>query len=348
MSPTRGVVSLLSLATWSACTPVAVHDAGEAGADAGRAHASGLDVALGAPDASEPSPDASAPISRWRSEPPLPVPLQEISAITLDERIWVVGGFEPGGDVGTVRVLDPTTGAWSLGPSLPRPRHHVALAEVGGDLYVLGGMETSRFTHVDDAYVLRRGADAWSPIARLPEERAAAIAGVVGGRIHVVGGQGRGGLARTTLTYDPVSDAWSIGASIPTPREHLAGFVYDAELWAVGGRRLSLSSNLDVVEIYDPATDAWRSGPSLVLPRGGFAAAVLDGVAYAVGGEQPDRALDEAEALALPAGTWTEIERVPTPRHGHAMAAAAGRVWIIGGADAPIFSAVPAVESLAP
>jgi hypothetical protein len=110
---------------------------------AGRDDADATDAMLG-PDVSMGSPDGAL-ASRWRTGPPLPVPLQEISAITLDERIWIVGGFEPDGDVGTVRILDPTTGTWSLGPSLPRPRHHVALAEVGGDLYVLGGMETSRF-----------------------------------------------------------------------------------------------------------------------------------------------------------------------------------------------------------
>jgi N-acetylneuraminic acid mutarotase len=117
---------------------------------------------------------------------------------------------------------------------------------------------------------------------------------------------------------------------------------------ALGGRALSLSSNFAVVEVYDPSSNTWRTGPALTMPHGGFAAAVLDGVAYAVGGEQPDRALDTAEALDLPDGTWRTIAPVPTPRHGHAMAAAAGRVWVIGGADRPIFAAVDAVESFAP
>jgi non-specific serine/threonine protein kinase len=156
------------------------------------------------------------------------------------------------------------------------------------------------------------------------------------------------GLSRDTLVYDPALDTWSRAAPIPTPREHLAGFVHDGEVWALGGRALSLSSNFAVVEIYDPAANAWRTGPALTMPHGGFAAAVLDGVAYAVGGEEPARALDTAEALDLPDGAWRTIAPVPTPRHGHAMAAAAGRVWVIGGADAPIFAAVDAVESFAP
>jgi hypothetical protein len=278
--------------------------------------------------------------------------LQEISAVTIDDRIWVVGGFEPRGEVSTVRVLDPRAGTWSLGPPLPIARHHVQLATLDGGLYVLGGMETIRFTNVDDAWVLRRGASEWTPIAALPEDRGAGIAGVIDGRIYVVGGQGRGGLSPRTLVYDPATDLWTFAASIPTPREHLAGFAYGGEIWAIGGRALSLATAMDVVEIYDPRTDTWREGPRLGHTHGGFAATVLEDVrgdiAIAVGGEQPDRALDVVEVLRLPAGAWETIEPVPTPRHGHAMSAAAGRAWVIGGADEPIFAAVDAVESWAP
>ncbi len=308
------------------------------------------DVAIDAVTASDdaPSNEDAAASSPWSSGPALPVELQEISAVTIDDRIWVVGGFEGLGEVSTVRVLDPSTRTWTLGPPLPVARHHVALATLDGDLYVLGGMETTRFTNVDDAWVLRSGASEWTEIAPLPEDRGAGIAGEIDGLLYVVGGQGRGGLSSTTLVYDPAMDTWSTAASIPTRREHLAGFVYDGEIWALGGRALSLGSAMDVVEIYDPATDTWRTGPSLTGTHGGFAAAVVGNVAVAVGGETPERALDLAEAITLPSGAWRAIDPVPTPRHGHAMAAAAGRAWVIGGADAPIFAAVDAVESIAP
>lgn len=324
-------------------------DAGAVGSsDASVIDAGALDA--GALDAG--ARDASGVESAWRSGPALPVRLQEISAVTIDDRIWVVGGFEGTGEVSTVRILDPRAGTWSLGPPLPVARHHVQLATLDGDLYVLGGMETIRFTNVEDAWVLRRGASTWAPIAALPEERGAGIAGVIDGRLYVAGGQGRGGLSPRTLVYDPASDLWSFAASIPTPREHLAGFAYAGELWAIGGRALSLATAMDVVEIYDPVTDTWREGPRLGHTHGGFAATVLASaggdLAIAVGGEQPDRALDVVEVLALPDGRWETFTPVPTPRHGHAMASAAGRAWVIGGADAPIFAAVDAVESWAP
>ena len=93
--------TLAILASISACDGAASREA-----DASSSHASALDA--GALDAS--ALDAGTMDSPWRSGPALPVRLQEISAVTIDDRIWVVGGFEPGGEVSTVRVLDPREG----------------------------------------------------------------------------------------------------------------------------------------------------------------------------------------------------------------------------------------------
>ena len=56
----------------------------------------------------------------------------------------------------------------------------------------------------------------------------------------------------------------------------------------------------------------------------------------------------EAEALVLGEDAWRAISSLATPRHGHAMAAARGRVYVIGGGERPIFAAVDVVESFAP
>lgn len=293
--------------------------------------------------------DGGASAGTWASYAPLAATAQELASDVIDGRIYVAGGFESASRVvDTLRIYDPTTDAWSEGPALPTTRHHAGLVALGGDLYLIGGMVGVGFTAVDTCFVLRAGATTWEPIASLPVPRAAAAAGAIDGRIVVAAGQGGGSLLEPALVYDPAMDAWTEGAAIPTPREHVAGFVHAGELWVLGGRRLTLSTNTDVVEIYDPATDAWRTGPAMPTEHGGFGAAVLDGAAYVVGGEQPDRALDTVEALDLARGTWTTLTPVPTPRHGHAVAAAAGRVWVIGGADVPIFGAVDVVEAYTP
>ncbi|AKF05471.1 Kelch repeat-containing protein [Sandaracinus amylolyticus] len=307
-----------------------------------------------APDVDASQIDASvvdaATSSAWRSEPAVPERIQEITGAVHGGRLWIAGGLDASGATSSVvRIFDPDTSTWSEGPPLPRPRHHAMMVSTGEDLYVIGGMETLEFDPLETAWVLREGASAWEEIAPLPEGRGAGIAGVIGDRIVVAGGNAtRGGLATSTLRYDVANDRWDAGAAIPTEREHLGGFVHDGQLWVIAGRRNSLSTNTDVVELYDPIADTWRPGPSIPTRRGGFGIAVLDGTAYAVGGEQPDRALDSVEALDLARETWSEIESVPTPRHGHVVLAAAGRIWVVGGGDRPTFAAVDVVESFAP
>lgn len=294
--------------------------------------------------------DAAVAVGGWRSETALPEAIQEITGAVHRGRLWIAGGFDASTSVSrAVRSLDPATGTWTEEPELPAPRHHAMLVSTGDDLYLLGGMETARFEPLDTAWVLRAGATEWADVAPLPEDRGAGVAAEVGDRIVIAAGNAtRGGLASSTLRYDPIADRWEIGAAIPAPREHVAGFAHAGELWVIAGRRNSLSTNTTSVDVYDPIADAWRTGPAIPTARGGHGAAVLDGRAYVIGGEQPDRALDAVEVLDLASGTWSASSPVPTPRHGHVVLAAAGRVWVIGGGDAPIFAAVDVVESYAP
>lgn len=332
----------------------------DASMDARAIDAPGMDVpgvdAPGVDTGPDATPDrcgecsASAP---WQCETCLPTPLQEISAIELDGKIWVVGGFNGSLRVeARVRVYDPATNEWEDGPSLPDTRHHVQLATFDGDLYVFGGMR-SGFVPLSTVYVLRSGADAWTELDQMPSDRAAGFAGRIGDLIYVAAGQGDGRNdterlddAAPIFMFDPSDDTWSVGASIPSVREHCAGFVLNDELYIVGGRPLSLEPTYDTVEIYNPATDEWREGPDMPTRHGGFAAAVLNGVAYVSGGEERDQALTSFEAFD--GSTWTRLDDVPTPRHGHAMAAIGDRVWVIGGADEPVFAAVDVVESFVP
>jgi N-acetylneuraminic acid mutarotase len=285
----------------------------------------------------------------WRVEAPLPVDRQEHAVIAARGRLWVIGGFERGSVVADVRVFNPTTQSWTEGPPLPGPRHHVAAVAVGDDLYALGGLTGVTFTPDAMCFVLRSGAARWEVIPSLPAPRGAATAGVIDGRIVVVGGFGPGRtLFPQTLVYDPEMARWREGAAMPTVREHLASFVHERRLYVVAGRRLSLASNLDVMESYDPASDTWRTEPAVPTPRGGHGVAVLDGCAYVIGGETTERALDTVEAFELATRTWRQAPSIPTPRHGFGVAVLAGRLWVVGGGNVPAFGAVPVVESYAP
>lgn len=334
--------------------------AADAGSDVGAPRDAGGMDAPATPDVGPDPCGACAAEAPWRCDRCLDSPLQEISAVVVGGQVVVVGGFEgTSGAVTTTRVYDPSADTWSRGPDLPEPRHHVQLAEHGGDVFVFGGMRDLGFRPLRSSFVWRAGTSEWTELAELPRVRAAGAVATLatpeGPRIVIAGGQGEGrsddeSLAdgRTTLRYDPVADAWDEGATMPTAREHCASFGYAGELYVLGGRPISLEPTQDTVEIYDPVADEWRAGPAMPSAHGGFAAAVAGDVAVVVGGEERRAALDVVESLDLRAMTWSTLAPVPTPRHGHAMAAGDGRVYVIGGADRPVFAAVDVVESLAP
>ncbi len=344
---------MLSLVLLACGDPSVTPDAGpEPGPDAAAAPDAGA-VDAGMADAGMADAgmvDAGPAAAGWRDEAAVPVRIQEIAVEAHAGRVWIAGGFDGrGAVVPTVRIYDPATRAWSEGPDLPAPRHHMVLVSHGGDLYALGGMQTAAFEPLDTAWVLRDGSDAWAPIAPLLRDRGAMAADAVGDVIVLVGGnESRGGLASETLIYAPARDAWSLGAPIPTAREHLSAVAVDGELYVLAGRRNSLGSTRAELEIYDPVADTWRDGPALPYPRGGFDAALLDGSIYAVGGEEPAQVLTTVDRLDVALGTWSAAPPTRVPHHGHGVAALGGRIYVVAGASTPAFGAIDVVESYAP
>lgn len=76
----------------------------------------------------------------WLSRAPMPKPTQETTRAILNEKLYIVGGFDSSSRPSRqVQVYDPTANNWSSVASLLRPMHHISLAAVNGRLYLLGG-----------------------------------------------------------------------------------------------------------------------------------------------------------------------------------------------------------------
>ena len=53
--------------------------------------------------------------------------------------MYAVGGFASRRYLQTVEVFDPVTSKWRASASLPAPRAGASVAEMGGEVYALGG-----------------------------------------------------------------------------------------------------------------------------------------------------------------------------------------------------------------
>lgn len=197
-------------------------------------------------------------------------------------------------------------------PSAPPPTDGADASE--GPSAVEDPLPTSEWTARSDALV---------PLTEV-------AAAPFGGQVWVAGGYADNGQSVTDVqVYDPATDSWSTGPSLPQGVNHSALVEAGDRLVLVGGY-LGDNTPTDAVRVLDPATGEWADGPPLPEPRGAGAAA-WDGqrIVYG-GGVGPDGVAGDVWALEDDA--WVSLGVLDPPReHLSAASDGEGSVWFLGG-----------------
>jgi N-acetylneuraminic acid mutarotase len=280
----------------------------------------------------------------WTSGPVLPVARSEAAVVTLDDRIYVIGGYVSGSaDQSLVQEFQPDPGCpelavrgeWRDVAPLPRGVNHIGAAAFRGKIYAFGGFAAEGNSPVANAEVYDPATNRWSPIAPLPHALGSISVAVLGDEIHLVGGHDTRSVG-THLVYDPVTGRYSTRAPLPVGRDHM-GLVGYGDLYAVGGRVDTSAHNTSYVDIYDPSTNTWRSGARMPTARSGMAVALYSGEIFAIGGEQAgmSQAFATNEAYDPTTDRWSSFTSLPEGRHGTGAAVVGGRLYVPAGAAVP-------------
>ncbi len=306
-------------------------------------------------------PPAAPP--RFRAQPALPHPVQEIYPAFFDARIIVGGGLEARTTPVTsladlaptvaVHAFRPGARSWERLPDLPVALHHPLLIGHAGRLWCIGGF-TARpgalWQMERRVWTLARGAARWEEGPPLPRPQAEAVGGVVGGRLLVAAGRTPMDAANSghadhgdtqecwLLSAD--SQRWEPGPRVPRGVNSAAFAILNGRLHMVGGRHSTGGQILNVADhqVFDPTANAWTSRAPMPAPRGGHAAAVALGQIFAFGGESFGKTpAVHAEVFAYDPRTdrWQEVTRMTEGRHGLGAVGVAGRIHLIGGAAEP-------------
>lgn len=189
----------------------------------------------------------------WRALPPPGAARRACALATFDGQVVVLGGMRGSEPIRSVRVYDPTAGAWRDGPDLPGFAFGTAAV----------GVDDTLFATVMDGRVLAwRGAGDWQPVAQLETPRFfhRCVAAPQPGRLLVCGGAARGGHLRTLEHVDVT------GAAPPEFREYVlpapskvayrqALLLQDDTLWALGGNRGLPGERFDAGQFAD---EVWK------------------------------------------------------------------------------------------
>ncbi len=221
----------------------------------------------------------------WSTARAKPTPVGFISAVEVDGKIYVPGGFDAGRQPRNVlEVYDPAQDTWQAGAPLPRPVGAYALAALNGQIYLFGGRDERGY--VASVYRYDPQASAWEELSPMDRARGFLSAATLGDRIYVVGGYDDVAEFNDCDAYDPATDTWSPCAPMSIPRGGLAVAAVREYLYAIGG---GMDGYLAFNEIYDPRIDAWSpiETPVAVQWRGLGAAFVYPHL-YAIGGWNGD------------------------------------------------------------
>src|ERR1700737_52998 len=120
-----------------------------------------------------------------------------------------------------------------------------------------------------------------------------------------------------------------MGASLPAPVEETGAAVAGGKLYVMGGFD-SAGRSLATVYVFDGT--AWQSGPGLPLGVDHPSAASLDGSVYLSGGHSFGRT--SSQLVRFDGASWTSLAAMRYARGGHALLAAQGRLYAIGGNNA--------------
>jgi N-acetylneuraminic acid mutarotase len=97
--------------------------------------------------------------------------------------------------------------------------------------------------------------------------------------------------------YDPATDSWTDGTSLPAPYQTGIGAAIGNRLYVVAGQDAS-GANIRTVLHYDVATDAWTTDPMIPTGRYGPSAGVINGILHVAGGGPNNSNIDTLEAFA--------------------------------------------------
>jgi N-acetylneuraminic acid mutarotase len=298
---------------------------------------------------------------KWSRAAAFPEPAEELYGIGAGGKFYVFGGIAPGWKPkGLVYEYDPANDTWTKKNNMPLASHHVALTELNGKIYMMGGFKypdqgKPSWVPIDNAWEYDPAGDTWKALAPLPTKRGSPNAVAHKGRIYVIGGAGvHPGSKAVDIhparphraldvneVYDPATNTWEKRNPMPTARNHAAAGMVNDKIYVIAGRLgaafITRASNTDVVEEYDPATDQW--GPlraPMPTARSAVSWGTYKGRIYVAGGEERSggpwqRTFRAVEAYDPKSNSWSQLPPMSFPRHGMAGDIVDGKFRLVSG-----------------
>ncbi|MCL2358826.1 kelch repeat-containing protein [Candidatus Bathycorpusculum sp.] len=243
---------------------------------------------------------------------------------------------------------ETSNSSWTTVKSMSTARGDFGVAEVGGKIYVIGGInETNTPLGIVEEY--NPVTNTWTTKKSMPTPRSGLAVAVYGDKIYAIGGTVGNVYVGNNEMYDPATDRWEQRATMPTPRAGLCANVVNGSIYLIGGEKFSSTmpfyGETDINEVYNPATDSWTTKAPLPKAVKGYGSAVVNNKIYVIGGSNQTYSTSNSglvnnnQVYDVQTDQWTSARAFPfTVSRGAAVATtgyhAPQRIYYFGGFSA--------------
>ncbi|XP_032819212.1 kelch-like protein 12 [Petromyzon marinus] len=249
----------------------------------------------------------------WSLLPSITRKRRYVATVSLNERVYVMGGYDGRSRLSSVECLDygaDEDGVWySVAPMNVR-RGLAGATTLGDMIYVAGGFDGSRRHTSMERY--DPNIDQWSMLGDMATAREGAGLVVANGVIFCVGGYDGINILNSVERFDPHTGHWSHVSPMSTKRSGAGVALLNDHVYVVGG--FDGAAHLASVESYNIRTDTWSSITSMTTPRCYVGAAVLRGRLYAIAGYDGNSLLSSIECYDPIIDTWEVVSSMGTQR----------------------------------
>jgi N-acetylneuraminic acid mutarotase len=248
--------------------------------------------------------------------------------------------------INATEAYNPATDTWTLKAPMPTARDGFGAAAYQNKIYCFGGRSVlktkSNATNVNEVYDTET--DTWQTKTAMPTARYGIQASEVDGKFYLIGGwihaesPSIADESAKVEVYDPMTDTWTTGSSIPTAVAGYASAVLDGKIYVISGVA-SGSVYPNLTQIYDPKTDKWSLGPPIPMSVNSAAAAATTGTKaakaiYVIGGCNDIYPLNGQciDQVYFPeTNSWVMGAPMPIDRAGLATAVIDDTICVMGG-----------------
>ncbi|MEU5909470.1 S8 family serine peptidase [Micromonospora sp. NPDC047527] len=260
------------------------------------------------------SPAVGPQAAPWTDIADYPANIMDNRVVTLDGKVYSIGGGDGSASTTKNYAYDPTAQTWTAIADLPGARNALTVGVVDGKIIASGGWGDNGPDAATWSY--DPAANTWTARAANPAPRAAAGQAVVDGKLYAIGGCTTAGclpMSNSVVRYDPASNAWETLANYPKSVAFASCGGIDGIVYCTGGNDGSVAQKASYA--FDPGANTWTAIADAPADNWASSYAVASGKLLVVGGSQGGAISNAGFAFDPATSSWSNLPNANTARY---------------------------------